>query len=353
MSGPWPRRTDPDHDPDRTAVRRSAIRIGWQVAAVSAGLVVLIIGLVLAFVLWQSTPREELEQHAENATRIFVDSDELVVALAVIGAGAVLLAGVATWVIARRAVVPIGEALRLQRTFVADASHELRTPLTVMDARVQQLSRKTAADDPNREVVDALRDDTRALVDIVNDLLQAATSTDDGETSSTRVGVELDAAISDLQVLAGDHGIRIEHAPTDASVTVPAVPLRRCIVALVDNAVGHAPADSVVQVGVRERGRWVDISVTDHGGGIRGVDPSRVFDRFAHGTPNVGAAPTPAAQSTSAPTSTPGGAPVRRTGYGIGLALVREIAVRHGGAVRVQETGPAGTTFLLTLPSAR
>lgn len=334
MSGPRPRRSGPDHDPDRTAVRRSAIRIGWQVAAVSAGLVVLIIGLVLAFVLWQSTPREELERHAENATRIFVDSDELVLALAVIGVGAVLLAGLATWIIARRAVAPIGEALRLQRTFVADASHELRTPLTVMNARVQQLSRKTAADDPNREVVDALRDDTRALVDIVNDLLQAATATDDGASGPTRVDVELDAAVRDLQVLADEHRIRIEHPPTDATVTVPAVALRRCIVALVDNGVGHAPADSVVRVGVRERGRWVDISVTDHGDGIRGVDPSRVFDRFAHGTPNAGAT-------------------ARRTGYGIGLALVREIVVRHGGSVRVQETGPAGTTFLLTLPSAR
>ncbi len=353
MSGPRPRQTGPDHDPDHTAVRRSAIRIGWQVAAVSAGLVVVIIGLVLAFVLWQSTPREELEQHAENATRIFVDSDELVLALAVIGVGAVLLAGLATWVIARRAVVPIGEALRLQRTFVADASHELRTPLTVMNARVQQLSRKTAADDPNREVVDALLDDTRALVDIVNDLLQAATSTDVGDDGPTRVIVELDAAIRDLQVLADEHGIRIEHPPTDARVTVPAVALRRCIVALVDNAVGHAPADSVVEIGVRERGRWVDISVADHGDGIRGVDPSRVFDRFAHGTPTAGATSAPTSKPDGTPTSNAGGAPPRRTGYGIGLALVREIVVRHGGSVLVQDTGPAGTTFLLTLPSAR
>ncbi|WP_413602762.1 sensor histidine kinase [Curtobacterium sp. Curtsp57] len=318
-------------DPDRAAVRRSALRIGWQVAAVSAGLVVLIIGLVLVYVLWQSSPREELEQHASDATRIFVDSDELIGVLTVIGGGAVVLAGVATWMIARRAVVPLGEALRLQRTFVADASHELRTPLTVMSTRVQQLQRRLDPEDPNRAVVAELREDTRALAEIVDDLLQAATTQDVSDTGGTPVDAELERAANDLQVLAIGRDVRVVVERTDAVVTMPATPLRRCVVALIDNAVGHAPAGTTVDVTVTSRAHVVDVRVRDHGRGITGIDPARVFDRFAHGSPAAGP-------------------DEGRTSYGIGLSLVRDLALRHGGSVRVDATGADGTTFVLTLP---
>ena len=324
-----------ESDPDRLAVRRSAVRIGWQVAAVSAGLVVLIIGFVLAYVLWQSTPREQLEQHAADATRIYVDSDELIIALAVIGGGAVVLAGIATWVIARRAVVPLGEALRLQRTFVADASHELRTPLTVMSTRVQLLQRRTAPYNPNAGLVADLREDTGALAAIDDDLPRAATIGDDGVTALTSVHTEVTSAAHDLQVIAAGRDVRIvvEPSETDAVVTMPAVPFRRCVVALVDNAIGHTPDGSTVEVRVVPRGDAVDVVVQDHGAGIIGIDPGRVFDRFAHGSPAAG--------------------PVEnRSSYGIGLALVRDLALRHGGSVRVGSTGPDGTAFVLTLPRA-
>lgn len=323
-------------DADDVAVRRSAVRIGVQVALVSAGLVVVIVGLVFAYVLWQSTPTEVHEQHAADTTRIFVDRDALLGALAVIGAGAVLLAGLATWFVARRAVVPLGEALRLQRTFVADASHELRTPLTVMSARVQQLQRRMSADDDRTSIVDALREDTRSLAAVVDDLLRAATMDGEDGSAATPVSAEVDGAVADLQVVAEQRAVRIVHrgdggGDVDVAVRMSATPLRRALVALLDNAVGHAPAGSDVEVRVTATPRTVEIAVRDRGDGITGIDPDRVFDRFAHGTPAAGPAE-------------------RRTSYGIGLALVREIAVRAGGSVRVGATGPGGTMFVLSLP---
>lgn len=322
-------------DPDEVAVRRSAVRIGVRVAAVSAGLVVVIIGLVFAYVLWQSTPSEATERHAADSTRIFVDRDALLGALAVIGLGAVVLAGLATWFIARRAVVPLGEALRLQRTFVADASHELRTPLTVMSARVQQLRRLMSADDEHTAVVAALREDTRSLAAVVDDLLGAATMVPDGERHETAVGPQIVGAVADLQVVAVERAVRIVHDDpvADVAVAMPATALRRALVALLDNGVGHAPTGSDVEVHVQATARTVTITVRDHGDGITGIDPDRVFDRFAHGTP------------AAAPTE-------RRRSYGIGLALVRDVVTRSGGSVRVAESGPGGTVFVLTLPRA-
>jgi signal transduction histidine kinase len=74
------------------------------------------------------------------------------------------------------------------------------------------------------------------------------------------------------------------------------------------------------------------IAVADTGAGITGVDQARIFDRFVR-------------------TSGTGGAPGHRS-FGIGLALVREIAVAAGGAVEVASTGPEGTVMKMRLPLA-
>jgi signal transduction histidine kinase len=323
-----------ERDPDRLAVRRSALRIGVQVAIVSAALVVVIIGLVIGYVLYQSSPGEQLEKHGPWQTRIYVDRHDMLVALAIIGGFAVICAGFATWIVARRAVRPIGEALRIQRTFVADASHELRTPLTVLDMRVQQLRRRIATEDPNSPVIDALRDDAHALIDIVNDLLDAASVQNGREGIGTsELRTELDHAVDDIQVLAEAKHVRIDHAPAQATIGMPAVALRRCLVALLDNAVAHSPDGSSVEVAVVPAGRHIRVLVRDHGSGIQGIAPGRVFERFAHGS-------VPAAAPTT-----------HRTGFGIGLSLVQDIATRYRGAVSVTATDSGGTTFALDLPT--
>ena len=321
-----------DVDADRIASRRSAVRMGAQVAVVSAALVLTIVALVVVYVVWQLTPGQQQETHGPEDVHVWLDTVDLAIAIAILGVTAVLLAGLASWIIARRAVRPIAEALRMQRTFVADASHELRTPLTVLNARVQQLRAMIDADDPRRPVADDLRDDTRVLIDIVNDLLEAAR--DAGEAVPTNLAPELFAAEHDMVVLAEQRGVRIRTSAVDATVTVPSTALRRTIVALVDNAVAHSPAGGTVTVTAQVEDGFVSVRVRDEGPGITGIPARRVFDRFAHGTP----APQGRGDGT-------------RPSFGIGLALVRDVAVRHGGDVRVETTGTRGTTFLLRLPT--
>jgi signal transduction histidine kinase len=147
-------------------------------------------------------------------------------------------------------------------------------------------------------------------------------------------------------------------------VAMPATSLRRCVVALVDNAITHSPRGGTVLVRLTAEGAHVVLTVSDEGHGIVGISPERVFDRFAHSesakaTPS---APVSSANSSSvAATTTMGGgaggsfraAPPLRPGFGIGLALVRDIATRQGGSVRVASTSSEGTTFRLDLPAAR
>ncbi|PIJ05568.1 hypothetical protein BMH30_14740 [Leucobacter sp. OLES1] len=128
-------RIEPGELPDERAYRRSASQIGWQVMAVCAGLVVIGGGVILAFVFWQTTPWEANQPPQPGEIEVRLDPGELVLAVVLLATGAVLSAGFAARMIARRAVEPLDEAFQLQRRFVADASHELRTPLAVLGAR--------------------------------------------------------------------------------------------------------------------------------------------------------------------------------------------------------------------------
>jgi len=319
-----------DPDPDRRAYRRSAVRIGLRVAVVSAVLVFSVIMLVVAYLVWQLTPAQQQEPHGPEDIHVYLDTVDLLIAVLAVGGFAVLMAGAATWVIARRAVRPLAEAYRLQRTFVADASHELRTPLTVLSARVQELQTMLPPGTEPRVVADELRTDTKALVNVVDDLLATAAGRSD-EDAVASLEDALHGATSDMRVLAEERTVRLVVQPGRVLVRLSPTQLRRCLVALIDNAIGHSNPGGTVWVENEVTRDDVVIRVRDEGDGIMGIAPRRVFDRFAHGTPSETA-------------------PRTRTSNGIGLALVREIAVRAGGDVHVEHTGPTGTVFALTLP---
>jgi two-component system OmpR family sensor kinase len=333
----------PTPDSDAASVGRAAQVIGWQITAGATAIVLFLVLASVIFIVNQSQPAELLEKPKPGENRIYIDSTAVLVALVVVGIIAIVIAGVLSWVVARRAVRPLGDALRMQRSFVADASHELRTPLTVLDARIQVLQRGLPADSPAASAVADIRRDTRALVAVVNDLLLAAASEapEDAVTSVDVVPL-VERSLASMRVLGNQRGVQIEFV-NDEGVNdeggilaqTPAASIQRCVVALLDNAIAHSPNGSRITVSLHRSTSTFELVVADHGAGIQGIDPARIFDRFAH---------------SSAPHS-PSAIP--RSGFGIGLALVRDIAVRNGGQVELRETSAAGTTFVLTLPLAR
>lgn len=324
-------RTSEVHPADRAIYRQLAVRIGARVAVVSACIVTVIMILVVAYVAWKASPSKADQEPRPRDIWISLDTRD--VSIAVIGCAvmSVVCAWVATWLIARHAAAPIVAALRMQREFVADASHELRTPLAVLGARAQQLRMMIPADDDRYVVVDHLVDDAEILADIIDDLLEAATG-DVDPAASASLHESLDGAWAEVAVLAETRSVSLRDEVAEAHVAMPSIRLRRIMLALLDNAVAHSPIGAQVCVRSETAGGLVLVSVIDEGGGIRGIDPARVFDRFVHGEP---------------PPDTAGRS---RTGHGIGLALVRETVSRYGGDVRVVATGQDGTVIELRLP---
>lgn len=338
-------------DGDARAVRRAALVVSTRITLLSALLVLVVAVLAVVYILRVSRPKEDLVPR-EPGPRIYVDGADMLLVIVVLGAVAIALAGVGSWVIGRRAVRPLGAALALQRAFVADASHELRTPLTVLDTRLQVLQRRPPEGAALQESLAVLRRDTRALIDVVTDLLLIAESGSAAIGSPPPAGTSVDHVVEEtaaaMRLVADARGVRLTvEAGSAGLVAVPSTSLRRVLTALLDNAIAHSPAGGVVRLVAEPRKRRVVVTVSDQGPGLRGITPERVFERFARAEPEP---TTGGVLGSDLPAvATPDRAGGR--GFGLGLALVRDVAVRHGGDVTVASTGPTGTVLRLELPA--
>ncbi|MEU7841351.1 HAMP domain-containing sensor histidine kinase [Micromonospora sp. NPDC049114] len=239
---------------------------------------------------------------------------------------------VAAALLARRAVAPLATALTLQRRFVADASHELRTPLTVLHTRAQVLARRSQTGPAARltDQLDQLVADTRALGDVVEDLLVSAAAEHEPPPAAV---VDLSEVAREVVASMREYArertveLRVE-ASGETPVRGARTALRRATTALVDNAIGHVAAGGHVTVTVRRHAGQVAVEVTDDGVGLDPAEADRLFERFAHGTAGAG----------------------RR--FGLGLALVQQVAHAHQGSITVAGAPGGGATFTLLLPAA-
>jgi signal transduction histidine kinase len=251
----------------------------------------------------------------------------LLAALALAGLGAAAVAALLGARLGNRAVAVWDDALARQRTFIADASHELRTPLARLALRADLLQRALRAGAPTESLsadVALVREESAGLADIVDDLLHTADlegASDAGELVDV-VDV-VGHVVRHNALLATDRGVGL----TSNIVDVPPVhgaptAVRRAVDALVDNALHHASRSDAVSL--HAQGEWAEICVDDDGPGLSPGDADRIFTRFARG-------------------------PGSSRGFGIGLALVRDIVERHGGTVGVVPLHP-GTRFVVRLP---
>lgn len=235
------------------------------------------------------------------------------------------------------------DSAQRQRQFVSDASHELRSPVAAIRTDLEvALVEGDDADWPT--VARAVLSEEARLETLLGDLLVLAS---DDETSlvlapahgrPAMVGPRASAV--DLADLAADEATRGRRVPVrvdrpagdraDAFVVHGvAARLERALANLVDNAARHA--SSTVRVSVSRHGDRVRVVVDDDGPGVPAIDRERIFERF---------------------TRLDGSRARDRGGAGLGLAVVRSIATRHGGYVWADASPLGGARFTIELPAA-
>jgi signal transduction histidine kinase len=224
-----------------------------------------------------------------------------------------------------------------RRAFVATASHELRTPLTSLEGMLELLDDDLLDDQPDledaRSLVGRARAQSRRLGRLAADLLDLSRL--DAEVKLRSEPVELGelsrAVLAEFELGISERRITPLLEDSEGPVWVLGDPgsVARILRILLDNAFRLSPEGSEITVEL-ESGPSVALSVCDDGPGVPLEERAQIFRRFHRGRETGG-----------------------QGGFGLGLAIGRELAERMGGELVLRDTGGRGAKFTLRLPAAR
>lgn len=207
-----------------------------------------------------------------------------------------------------------------QKSFAADASHQLRTPLTALQLRIERL-REGVSDDPEVgarfDEIDGELSRMRRLIDGL--LALGRSSVEDVNRAPQDIGVIVAERVEHWKSLAEESGVSI-HVNAPASTLVWAVPTatEQIVDNYIDNALSVMPDGGELHIEVRLSETETELCVRDTGPGISPENAERAFDRFWRGG-------------------------ATHEGTGLGLAVVRQLALSSGARVLLEPHPDGGT----------
>ena len=226
---------------------------------------------------------------------------------------------------------------RMKTRFFTDISHEFRTPLTLTIGPLEDLREDPAMPESLREGVDLALTNSRRILRLINQLLDVA-RLEAGEmhlaASEQDVGAYVERVAQQFSPLLERKGIHFDVSlpPKPVQVWFDPDKLEQILANLLSNAFKFTPTGGAIHVGVEVKSDEVRITVRDTGAGIPPEVLPHVFDRFY--------------QVDEAPVAPQGSS-------GIGLSLVHDLVVLHGGTISVESTPRFGSTFTVMLPLGR
>jgi two-component system, OmpR family, sensor kinase len=217
-----------------------------------------------------------------------------------------------------------------ERRFVSDASHELRTPIAVVKTELEGILRSGDYGPDAREGLVAALEECERLVQLAEDLLVIARASE-GQLPVRAERLSAAELLESVRRRFSDRAAaqaRAIEVDVDPGLELESDPLRlrQALGNLVDNALRHGRGEIMLRG--HERGRGVELEVSDRGPGFAPEIAGRAFERFARGEASRG-----------------------NDGAGLGLAIVEAIAAAHGGWTCVVDGSPGGAVRVF-LPSA-
>ena len=254
--------------------------------------------------------------------------------LLIIGAGALLCAGLGGLFLANRALAPARLAWANQQRFIGDASHELRTPLTLLRADAEVLLRGRRRLEPEDALLlEDIVTETNHMTTITTNLLALA-RLDSHRTHREHEVIHLAQLVrrqvQRVQALARERSIAIhEEQSGDPLVIGDSLLLEQALLVLLENAIKYNRQDGQIYIRTEAQDGQARLEVRDTGIGIAAEHLPHLGKRFYR---------VDKARSR------------RAGGTGLGLSIAQSIAREHGGQLIIASVPEQGTTVTLLLP---
>ena len=224
----------------------------------------------------------------------------------------------------------LNEGFTAQRQFTGNAAHELRTPLSLMQAQLELFSAEHP--DVRPETADflrLLREQTERMTRMTKTLLEMSGLRTVACTDRIEIAPMIEEIFADLAPLAEKKGIHLEYSG-DGVLTGSDTLVYRLLFNLTENAIRYNRTNGAVSIAVSREEKQLVIRVSDTGYGIPEQYRESVFQPFFR-----------ADKSRSR----------EYGGVGLGLSLVWEIVMLHGGEVYAEKSSEKGTTMTVRLPA--
>jgi signal transduction histidine kinase len=274
---------------------------------------------------YQSNAAEQLRESRYNEGIARITGN-----LILLNIGALIVGGGLSYILARRTLRPIHEAMEVQGRFVSDASHELRTPLTVMQSEIEVGLRDSSATKADyKKLLESNLDEVGRLHELSDRLLQLS-SQRDLELVDTQLDEVAIEALNRVVKVAQARNISVVNDVGRAEIRASRDALADAVTILLDNALKYGANGSTVTMHSSLLPRAVLLHVSDEGPGIAVKDLPYIFDRFYR---------VDSSRSRS-----------HVEGHGLGLSIAKRIVQQHGGELSVESKLGKGSTFTIRLP---
>lgn len=225
----------------------------------------------------------------------------------------------------------LSESFATQRQFSGNAAHELRTPLAIMQTKLELFAAEHKnLEGDTAELVRSQAEQLDRLSKLVHTLLEMSNLSSAPRSDRIELAPLVEEIITDLTPLASQNDITMEQDCDNVVITGSDALIYRLVFNLIENAVKYNRRGGSVSVSVHKENNDVVVRVSDTGCGIPEEYRESIFQPFFR-----------VDKSRSR----------QMGGVGLGLALVHEIAVLHGGSVRAEPGNKVGTVFIVTLPA--
>ena len=235
--------------------------------------------------------------------------------------------------LAGKTLQPIAYVLEEQKRFVTDASHELHTPLTALKSSMEVALRdKKLTTTKSRDVLTQSLQEVDELAELSENLLSLARLEKSGYIKKSRIDLsDLVTQVGKrLKSLADKKEITFQITAAQAVISADEVSVTKLLTILIDNAIKYTPKFGAVNVAVHVVKKHLEIRVKDTGIGIPKKDLPHIFDRFYR------------TDRSRTKTGT--------SGFGLGLAIAKQIVLSQKGTMTVISKEGKGTMFVVKLP---
>lgn len=224
--------------------------------------------------------------------------------------------------------------LQLQKErLTAFVVHDLKNPVATVDLLAQMLLSQPDLKSDTREMVSDVRSQVATMSRMIMNLLDLAKA-DEGQLSPRRDEVAIqpliERTLAEAALQAAAREVRLESRVHAYRMRGDHDLLHRMLANLVENAIRHAPPDTVITVSAAVRDGATELRVADRGAGVPEDMREKIFSAFVQlEDPQIGVP--------------------QRAGRGLGLAFCHVVATCHGGAIRVEDGAP-GAVFVIRIP---